>query len=96
MHLPLVLAQAIPAAIGNDSTVTVSVLIALLGGAVSVGALFWRVGRLERDADENKREGVALRADLTKTDREVAVMAGTLGRIEEGVRDIKRSLERAA
>lgn len=90
----LLLAQV--ATISDSATVTVSVLVVLLSLAGAVGALFWRVSRLERDHDalDGKVDGVDGRAQQDRTKLEVAL--STLGRIEKGVEDIRRSLERAA
>lgn len=65
---------------------------ALLSLTAMVGALFWRVARLEKDLEDKTRKDESRDAKASATAQEVAVVTASLGRIEKGVEGIEQHL----
>lgn len=93
--LPALLAQANPVIVTQDAAFSWPIVIFLLGLAAAVGESRWRVARLEKDAEEDRRKREALEKDAGATKQEVAVMASALGRIEKGQENLERMLREA-
>jgi Mg2+/Co2+ transporter CorB len=96
-HMPsLLLAQA-QQPLSHESTVTIALLVVILGALVAVsvawGAAITRISRLEKDQDESKADRKELREDVSQDRAEVSAVRATLGSILSRLDDLNRTLQ---
>lgn len=96
MLLPALLAQAQSPALSHDSTVTVALMVVVIGALVAVSVAWGinaaKVARLEDDMRESKSDRFRLREDASKDREQVVTVRTTLGHIVAMLEDVRQAV----
>ena len=96
MPLPTLLAQAPAPPVSHESTVTIALLVIILGALVAVsvawGRATARLDRVEKDQEESTADRKELRKEAAVDRAEVRAVNATLESIVSALDDIRKAL----